>query len=241
MVEPDAGSCKPGDDCTPPVIVIEQPDGGAVLSGAVDISGTVIDNSQVPVKVELLIDNQVVDSNAMTPLRWSFRINTAAYNDGAHALEVRATDRAENKASATMTIRTEKIHLPTCPTPTWLMLYWPNQTLSGAPTIARCEGQAIDYDWDSGGVPGTAEIDSFALSWQGTQTFEAAQYDFVARADDGIRVWVDNVLIIDEWRHQTATTFTKRQAMTAGAHAIRVEYYEETDVSEVSFKWMKAM
>ena len=104
MMEVDAGvdaGCKPGDDCEPPVITIEQPDGGQTLVGEVDIAGTVTDNSQVAVKVELLINDQVVDYNDMTPLRWSFRINTAAYTDGQHTLKVRATDRAKNKSMVT--------------------------------------------------------------------------------------------------------------------------------------------
>lgn len=238
MMEVDAG-CQPGDDCEPPVISIEQPDGGQTLVGEVDIAGTVTDNSQVAVKVELLIDNQVVDHNDMTPLRWSFRINTAGYSDGQHTLTVRATDRAQNQSMVTKSVRTEKIHLPTCPTDTWLMIYFPNQTLSGTHGFARCESQDIDYDWDSGAVPGTLLNDSYSVSWVGNFTFEAVEYEFSARADDGVRVFVDDVQVINEWRHQTATTFTYKKVMTAGSHKVRVEYYEETDVSEVSFKWAK--
>ncbi|MBX7114890.1 MAG: hypothetical protein K1X64_11240 [Myxococcaceae bacterium] len=237
----DAG-CKPGDDCEPPVVTIEQPDGGQTLVGEVDIAGTVTDNSQVPVKIELLIDDQLVDHNDMTPLRWSFRINTAGYKDGQHTLKVRATDWALNQSVVTQSVRTEKIQLPTCPANTWLMIYWPNQTLTGTPGFARCESQAIDYDWQSGAVPGTSPINSFSLSWTGHFTFDAAEYAFEAFADDGVRVYVDDIQIINEWRHQSAmpsNPFTARKTLTAGTHSVRVEYYEETDVSRINVRWAK--
>lgn len=248
MIEVDAGpvdaGCPPGDDCEPPVITLEQPDGGQTLIGEVDIAGTVTDNSQVAVKVELLIDGQVVDHNDMTPLRWSFRINTAAYTDGLHELKIRATDRAQNQSALTKSVRTEKIQLPTCPVNTWLMIYFPNQTLSGTPGFARCETQDLDYTWGSGAVPGTLPTDSYSLSWTGNFTFEAAEYQFEAVADDGVRVYVDDVQIINEWRHQSALPddpFKARKTLTAGPHKVRVEYYEETDVSRIRVKWVKVL
>ncbi len=44
--------------------------------------------------------------------------------------------------------------------------------------------------------------------------------------DDGMRVWVDGALLIDQWRDQSPTTFTASRPMSAGTHEVRVEWFE---------------
>lgn len=222
------------------MLKIDQPDGGNVLRGTFDVSGTAEDESQTPVKVDLLLDSQVIDSNDAVPLAWSFRVNTADYEDGPHQLEVRATDQAMNSTSVKLSVITEQLQLPTCPAGVWLMQYWTNMTMSGGPTFARCVSAPVDYSWGYQGPEGATALDSFSVSWMSTQTFEkAGMYEFTATADDGIRVWVDNDLIIDEWRGQYMTTFTKRKRLPAGDHVIRVEYFEETEVAICRVSWEK--
>src|SRR5690606_8272786 len=49
--------------------------------------------------------------------------------------------------------------------------------------------------------------------------------------------FVDEVVLIDQWRDQGATTFTASRALIAGPHTIRVEYYDSgyNAVARVSF------
>ena len=49
---------------------------------------------------------------------------------------------------------------------------------------------------------------------------------FTATSDDGIRVWVDGVLIINAWVDQGPTTYTAVRSITAGTHEVKVEYFE---------------
>ena len=39
-----------------------------------------------------------------------------------------------------------------------------------------------------------------------TQNFSAGPHIFTATADDGVRVYLDGILVIDQWRDQSATT-----------------------------------
>jgi hypothetical protein len=59
-----------------------------------------------------------------------------------------------------------------------------------------------------------------------TQSFAAGSYTFTATADDGIRVYLDGALVIDQWRDQSPTTYTATRQVTAGNHQVRMEYYE---------------
>jgi glucose/arabinose dehydrogenase len=113
-----------------------------------------------------------------------------------------------------------------CPTGQYLASYYPNTTLTAPAATERCES-AVNYDWGVGGPAGTGVgPDNFSVRWQGIRTFTAGTYTFTATADDGVRVWVDGVLLIDQWKDQAATTYTATRTLTAGAHQIRMEYYE---------------
>ena len=56
--------------------------------------------------------------------------------------------------------------------------------------------------------------------------FPSGRYIFLAQADDGIRVFVDGVRVINGWRDQSATSYLGYRWMTSGEHTVVVEYYE---------------
>ena len=71
-----------------------------------------------------------------------------------------------------------------------------------------CEA-AINNTWayNAPGVIGVAQ-DQFSVRWTGTLTAAATrQYAFTAYTDDGIRVLVDGVRVIDSWRDQATTRY----------------------------------
>ncbi|WP_242424047.1 PA14 domain-containing protein, partial [Frankia sp. EI5c] len=114
---------------------------------------------------------------------------------------------------------------PSCEPGEWAAAYYGGRTLSGTPT-QQCEA-AVDHDW-GGGAPGVGALgaDNFSVRWTRTETFQAGPVTFTATADDGIRVYLDDVPVIDEWRDQGPTPFTVDVDVTAGEHTVRVEYYE---------------
>jgi hypothetical protein len=113
-----------------------------------------------------------------------------------------------------------------CTSGQWKASYFANQTLSGAATGERCEA-AVDYDWGLGGPTGVGVgTDNFSARWVKTQNFTAGTHTFTATADDGIRVYLDGTLVIDQWKDQSATTYTASRTVTAGNHEVKVEYYE---------------
>ena len=52
------------------------------------------------------------------------------------------------------------------------------------------------------------------------------RYRVRVTADDGVRVWVNNQLVIDEWRENQNNTFQREITVPGGATPVRVEYYE---------------
>jgi uncharacterized membrane protein YgcG len=77
------------------------------------------------------------------------------------------------------------------------------------------------------------------IRWTGQFTFVDATYQFNATTDDGMRVWLDGNLIIDEWRIQGKKTFTRQLPMTAGLHSLRIEYFNGQGDSVAAFSYSR--
>ncbi|SHG83130.1 PA14 domain-containing protein [Geodermatophilus nigrescens] len=124
----------------------------------------------------------------------------------------------------------------TCPAGQYLAEYFPNRTLTGTPAVTACEAAPLAHDWGAGAPAGVGP-DNFSARWTGTFDFPAGDTTFTAVSDDGIRVAVDGTTVIDEWRDQSATTFTGVRPLTAGAHQVRVEWFETGGDAVARLAW----
>ena len=95
----------------------------------------------------------------------------------------------------------------------------------------------LNFNWSLDAPAGLGTTDNFSARWTRTAHFDSGLYRFRATADDGIRVWVDNELIIDDWRDGGAGEVAADRQMTGGQHAVRVEYYERGGLAAISFWW----
>ena len=111
-----------------------------------------------------------------------------------------------------------------CPDGEFQAKYFPNQLLEGPPTATRCV-DAVDEDWGSGGPAGLGG-DNWGASYEGRISFDEADYELLAGADDGVRVYVDGELVIDDWVDHAFRTQLLRRAMTGGLHTVKVEFHE---------------
>jgi hypothetical protein len=125
------------------------------------------------------------------------------------------------------------------PTPTgrWRGEYFNNRDLSGTPALVRDDEQ-VDFDWGTGSaIPGTLEHDNFSVRWTRTVDLPAGTYRFHVRTDDGARLWVNDRLLIDQWRIQPDTAYQAEIALSGGATAIKLEYFEAGDTARISLWW----
>ncbi len=118
--------------------------------------------------------------------------------------------------------------------------YFNNMTLTAPATGTRIDGP-VDFNWANGG-PGVAGIgtDNFSVRWDGLLRITTTDtYRFQTVSDDGVRLYVDNVLVIDNWTDHASTTDTSANvALTAGEiYDIRLEYYENGGQAEIRLRW----
>jgi PA14 domain len=109
--------------------------------------------------------------------------------------------------------------------PTWQATYWNNTTLSGTPALVRDEAD-LNYDWGNGSPDPAVHADGFSARWIRYFDVAPGDYRFTATADDGIRVWVDGDLIINEWYDHPPKTVNAKKHLSAEHHLVTVEFYE---------------
>lgn len=71
-------------------------------------------------------------------------------------------------------------------------------------------------------------------------TLPAGTYTFTVRADDGVRIWLDGVLLIDQYRPQGPTTFTATTTVAAGPHRLLIHYFNNDGTGLLTLAWASA-
>jgi hypothetical protein len=95
----------------------------------------------------------------------------------------------------------------------------------------------IDFDWSDRQPSESVNPDNFSIRWTGQLTpLYSENYTFRAEADDRIRVWVNDQVLIDRW--ETATETNPTIQLDAGqSYNLRVEYAELGGDANVKLQW----
>ncbi len=118
----------------------------------------------------------------------------------------------------------------------WLGEYYGNRDLVGSPAMVR-DDAAIDFNWGLGAPAAGLPADNFSARWTRTLYFSGGTYRFFARSDDGVRVWLNGQIIMDQWHPAPGTTYATDRTLSAGNYLIRVEYFEEGGGAQIRFWW----
>jgi len=115
--------------------------------------------------------------------------------------------------------------------------YFDNPNLLGGPVLVRCDPVTF-FDWGRGSPAPSVPVGSFSVRWSGRLTIPRdGSYAFAVRADDGVRLYVDGALLIDEWHLTRGDTYTASRTLTAGQHGVVVEYFQAAGEAYVRVDW----
>jgi dextranase len=100
----------------------------------------------------------------------------------------------------------------------------------------------IDFNWGAGAADPSLGVDGFSVRWSGqVEPRFTETYTFETLSDDGVRLWVDECLLIDNWTDHPASVDRGSVALTAGVkHDLRMEYYERTGEAVARLSWSSA-
>jgi type II secretory pathway pseudopilin PulG len=126
-----------------------------------------------------------------------------------------------------------------CPTTIagWKGEYYLGIALAGPMKLCR-DDAAVDFDWGVGGPEGVA-TERFSVRWTRTQYFAAGTYTFALGSDDGSRLYIDGVLVLDRWLYQSypVPQPTVASTLSAGNHTIVMEYFESSGNARATLHW----
>jgi len=88
-------------------------------------------------------------------------------------------------------------------------------------------------------IPEGFPKDNFSVRWKGKlKTEYSSDYTFYALSDDGVRLYVDDYLIIDQWKPQPARESAGKITLQANQkYSIQVEYFEEGGAEAMILGW----
>ncbi len=119
----------------------------------------------------------------------------------------------------------------------FLATYWDNKDFTGT-WLQRLDA-TVDFAWGSTSPAAPLGVDTFSVRWTGFITPPSTGlYTLFATSDDGVRVWVDGVSIIDAWKDRSVATSSGTVPLTAGQrHAIRMDFYENGYNATARLEW----
>jgi hypothetical protein len=118
----------------------------------------------------------------------------------------------------------------------WKGEYWSTPDLTGSASMIRNDPQ-INFDWGLQAPASGVPADHFSVRWTRAVSFPNGVYRFSLRADDGVRLWIDDVRVIDEWHTSDGSTVYTLDRSLTGAHTLRVEYNDEGGQAQVQVRW----
>jgi beta-glucosidase len=116
--------------------------------------------------------------------------------------------------------------------------YFDNKDLQGQPVATRIDSQ-VNFDWYTNAPVAQLPTDNFSVRWTGRFVPPATgKYQFGARADDGVRVYLDDEVLVENWHDGSAKTVTKAVELEAGrSYKLRIEYYDRYASATARLVW----
>jgi hypothetical protein len=97
----------------------------------------------------------------------------------------------------------------------------------------------INFDWGNDSPAASLPPDGFFVRWTGLLSVPRSQtYTLYTLSDDGVRVWLDNKLLIDDWNEHGPTENRGEIVLDASkSYHIRVDYFEKAFGSTIKLTW----
>src|SRR5262249_865276 len=97
----------------------------------------------------------------------------------------------------------------------------------------------INFNWGGGSPAAGISVDAFKVRWTGKLIpLTTEVYTIYTIASDGIRVWINDNLVIDSWTDKPVTSSQTTIALDKSrSYDIRVEYYSNINSSSCILQW----
>ncbi len=118
--------------------------------------------------------------------------------------------------------------------------YYDNSDFTGLKFVRT--DATVNFDWGSGSPDPAIGTDTFSVRWTGqVQPIYNETYTFYTVSDDGVRLWVNGQLVINNWTDHAPTENSGTIALSAGQkYSIKMEFYENGGGATAKLSWSSA-
>jgi glucose/arabinose dehydrogenase len=115
--------------------------------------------------------------------------------------------------------------------------YWDNQDFTGT-TVTRVD-PTVNFDWGTGSPAAAIDVNTFSARWTGqVQARVTGTHTFYTVSDDGVRLWINGVLVVNNWTDHAPIENSGTISLTAGQkYDVRMEFYENAGGAVAKLLW----
>jgi glucose/arabinose dehydrogenase len=115
--------------------------------------------------------------------------------------------------------------------------YYDNPGFTGT-LVSRLDPK-INFRWKGDAPMPAMGVDTFSVRWTGEVMPQFSEtYTFYTVSNDGVRLWVNNQLLVDNWTDHAAVENSGSIVLAAGQrYDIRLEYYENSNNAVIELRW----
>jgi hypothetical protein len=97
----------------------------------------------------------------------------------------------------------------------------------------------VNFDWGNGSPAPSIGVDTFSVRWTGqVQPLFSQTYTFYTTSDDGVRLWVNGVQLVNNWTGHAPTENSGTITLTGGTpYSIQMDYYEDGGGAVAKLSW----
>jgi hypothetical protein len=220
-----------------PTVAITSPTAGAGFQAPAQITVTAnaADSDGQVAKVDFYAGSTLLGSDSTSP--YSFNWNGAPA--GSYRLTARAID--DLGAATTSSPVDITVTIPPGSGGTGLTGSYFNSMNPTGLVLSRTD-PTVNFDWGQGRPAAGVGPDNFSVRWTGQVLPQYSEtYRFYTVSDDGVRLWVNGQLLINNWTDHPSTEHSGTIALTAGQnYDIKMEYYDHTQDAVAKLLWSRA-
>jgi glucose/arabinose dehydrogenase len=116
--------------------------------------------------------------------------------------------------------------------------YFANKTVSGTPVLSRLDS-TVNFSWAQGSPGPGVPVDQFSVRWTGLIKAPTTEtYSFCTTSDDGIRLWVNGTLVVNNWTDHSQTENCGNINLTQDQYySIKLEFYDSGWTATAILRW----
>ena len=116
--------------------------------------------------------------------------------------------------------------------------YFNNITLTAPAALTRVDA-TVNFNWGNGSPGAGVNTSKFSVRWTGVvQPQFSETYTFYTSSDDGARLWINGVQLVNDWTAGGVRENSGSISVTAGSgYSVVMEYFDNTGSASASLSW----